>query len=267
MVNNLSMVFIAITIAIAILLPAALIIYFAKNYKISFRTVLGGVITFIVFVLVLEKLVHFYVLILNKSTASVMNNPWVFMLYAGLMAGIFEEVGRFIIFKIFLKKDRQWKDAVGFGIGHGGIEAILLVALSNINLLVYATLINENAFQTMVDKLGPSAQPLLAIKEQLITQPPYTWLLSGFERIFAMAIQIALSILVLYAVKERRTIFLFLAVLIHAVIDFPAALYQKGVITNVLILEGVYLVFGIIAVAFIIKAKRLFNSEQQNFAG
>ncbi|MFY0579172.1 YhfC family glutamic-type intramembrane protease [Cystobacter fuscus] len=40
---------------------------------------------------------------------------------------MFEETARLIAFKYPLKDFRRWRDAVGFGIGHGGLESAVLV--------------------------------------------------------------------------------------------------------------------------------------------
>ena len=41
--------------------------------------------------------------------------------------------------------------AVGAGLGHGGIEAIVIVGMTYINNLLYSAMINTGAFDTMVE--------------------------------------------------------------------------------------------------------------------
>lgn len=67
---------------------------------------------------------------------------------------------------------------------------------------------------------------------------PHMFLVSGFERMFALSLQVALSLLVLYGVRKKKFRYVMLAVLIHAAVDFPAALYQKGIIPDILIIEA-----------------------------
>ena len=57
---------------------------------------------------------------------TIQSNIWTYGLFLGFTAGLFEEVGRYLAF-ILILKNLDWKNAVAFGIGHGGIEAILLV--------------------------------------------------------------------------------------------------------------------------------------------
>lgn len=80
------------------------------------------------------------------------------------------------------------------------------------------------------------------------------------ERCFAISIHIGLSILVLYAVKNRKYIYYILAILLHALVDFPAALAQKGIL-SVWAVEGVAFTACIIGICWAIKSKKAFNTD------
>jgi len=57
-----------------------------------------------------------------------------------LLAGLFEETARYILFKFILKKNQTWNESVYVGLGHGGTEKIIfgaLAALAFINMLAY----------------------------------------------------------------------------------------------------------------------------------
>ena len=64
-----------------------------------------------------------------------------------------------------------------------------------------------------------------------------------------MLFHIALSIVVFYAVKRSKVALYLLAILLHALFDVPAALYQKGVITSLPILESFMFVFAAVLIA------------------
>ena len=53
--------------------------------------------------------------------------PWVYGLFLGVTAGLAEESARWIAVKCFLKEKRSFEHGLAFGLGHGGIEAMLLV--------------------------------------------------------------------------------------------------------------------------------------------
>ncbi|MBL4932421.1 YhfC family intramembrane metalloprotease [Clostridium paridis] len=260
MVSTVSVFFMVITIIISIILPIALVVYFYKKERISIKTVLIGAVAFFIATQVLEKSVHIVVLTKITVTAEVLKNPILYMLYGGLMAGIFEETARFIIFKFVLKNKKEWKDGLAYGLGHGGIEAILIAGLGFLNNLILAIMINTGTYNKLIDTSGVAANTLENAKNALIDTQSYYWLISGIERIFALGIQVGLSLLVLYAIKERKYKFFFLAIIFHALIDFPAVLYQVGIV-NIFIVEiGAFISF-VIALLFIKKSKGLFTRD------
>ncbi|MBP1915576.1 putative membrane protein YhfC [Lederbergia galactosidilyticus] len=244
------------SIVIAIGLPIVLVVLFKKKFGISLYVLLIGMATFLVFALILENIPHVYFLTINSSTSEWFKNPWLYMLYGGLMAGIFEETGRLIMMKYVLKKYRGWKDGLAFGLGHGGFEAAVLVGISSISTIAMAIMINNGSFDSII-----AADPSLeVVKEQLTGSSALVWL-GGIERISAIAIQLGLSILVMYGVKNRKLIFYFLAILIHALIDFPAALYQTGTIENIFVVEIIIAIIAVIAIIWIVKSRRLFKES------
>ena len=52
---------------------------------------------------------------------------WINLLVLSLTAGLFEETARWLMLQRFATATRGWSNAVMFGAGHGGIEAILLI--------------------------------------------------------------------------------------------------------------------------------------------
>ena len=95
---------------------------------------------------------------------------------------------------------------------------------------------------------------LSRLQDMLIQQPAYLYFLGSLERIMALVLQIAFTMLVLYAVKQKKYIFLVYAILFHAFVDFFAALYQTKTI-NIFVAEGITLLFTIGAVVLIRKMK------------
>jgi len=83
----------------------------------------------------------------------------------------------------------------------------------------------------------------------------------GLERLFVLCIQIGSSVLVLYAVKNkgfRRYLLLLSAILIHAAVDFPVGLLQKGV-GNMWIVGGLEFFWAVVAIAAIILFKPMYE--------
>jgi uncharacterized membrane protein YhfC len=90
----------ALSAIMSIALPIILFIFFHKKYKAPFLPMITGIIAFILFVLVLERSIH--LVVLNRF--ALIKKPLIYMLYGTLMAGIFEETARFILFNLLKRK-------------------------------------------------------------------------------------------------------------------------------------------------------------------
>lgn len=260
MVSNLSMGFMMFSIIISFLLPVGLGIYFYRKQKISMKAVVIGALIFIVFSQVLEKTMH--IIVLNPKSASgeyLKNHIIIYAIYGAFAAGIFEEVGRYIGFKFLLKGKTQWKDGIAYGIGHGGIESIFIVGFSLINNMVYASMINSGTFEKLLSGKLPSGT-INQLKHTLINTNSYLFALGGIERIFAITAHIAMSLIVLYGIKNRKSIYLLYAIIFHAAIDFPAVFSQEGVL-SVWVVEGIMIIIFVISIIIIRKLKVNFNKE------
>ena len=260
MVSGASIAVMMLTILLAGFLPIGLLIYLYVRERISFKAVGVGVLVFILFVMVLERLLHWYVLQVNPPTSLLLKQPLWYALYGGLAAGIFEETGRYVGFRLLLPRLRRWKDGVAYGLGHGGIETLLFGALSGVQNLIYAFYINAGVLES---KLGAQMPPYIVgqIRMGLLGTPAYMFAIGGLERVFALLIQVGLSLVVLYGIKTRQIAFLFYAILIHALIDIPAALYQAQQF-NIWLVEGLAMVAAVLSFIFIVWARRLFASAE-----
>jgi len=251
MVPVLSLVFMVITILITIGLPIAIFLYFRKKYGAPAIPMVVGAAAFILFALILESIVH--QLVLRPDAAgdiALRQQPVLYMLYGGFMAGLFEETARFIAFHIMKKKYNNFSTALAYGIGHGGIESVILAGITMISSFVLAITINTGLIEASKSALsGAALEQLNTQIAALVTTSPYMFLVSAYERIGAISIHMALTVLVFYAVMRRDKWWLFpAAIVLHAIIDFPAALYQTGAISSIFVIEaGV----GICAIALI----------------
>ncbi|MDR0320615.1 MAG: YhfC family intramembrane metalloprotease [Treponema sp.] len=236
-ISVLSIIFMAVSAVISIGLPIALFIFLYKKHGAKFLPMIIGAAAFIIFALILESAIHFFVL----KTFSLKEKPLIYILYGIFMAGIFEETARFISFKILQKKNYTGiSTGLSYGVGHGGIEAVLLAGVSMVSAIVLSIIINTGSIEIITNKLEGTALEQMNVQiDLLVTTKSYMFLLSGIERTFAIIIQISLSVIVFYSVFCKNKMWLFpLAILLHAIIDLPAAAYQVGVIKNVLLVEG-----------------------------
>ena len=220
-VPTLSIVFMAAAMTFAFAAPIALLIYYKKKGAQILPFFIGCAV-FVVFALILESLVHNIVLKGLPVGEKILGNTLLYALYGGLMAGLFEETGRFLAFKTVLKKRLgNDRNALMYGAGHGGIEAILLLGFAYAGNIVMSIMINTG----LADKLtaGLSGDVLAQMRAALATlteTAPSTYLLAIVERCVAIATHISLSVLVWFAAKKPGKLWLYpLAILLHAALD------------------------------------------------
>lgn len=245
LVSTSSILWMTISGLIALFVPIAAYVLVRLRYKTPFFPVAIGAASFLVSALLLERLVH--TLLLNQANifAFLHSQWWVWGLYGGLMAGIFEESARLVAFCFLLRRSYQYATIGGmfaYGIGHGGFEAIALCTFPMLSNIVLSLLFNSGGADALTG-FGLSALSVTS----LMQTPSFVFFISALERTIAFSFHIAASCLVWMAVSGRgpRRLFL-LAILFHTIFNFPAALLSFGIITNVLIIEAIFLVLAAI---------------------
>jgi uncharacterized membrane protein YhfC len=232
--SNVSILFLFVSAAAATILPIGATIYLGRRYNTSWKAALIGALIFILF----QPILRFPLLKLlqgtNWFTYNSVVNPWVIAIVLGFSAAIFENVGRFIAFKFLLKDRLQWKNGIAYGLGHGGIEAILFAGVHLINAIIAGI-------------YNPS----------LINQAPALYLVGGLERVFAMIFHIAASLIILYGVRNKKYRYLFYAILAHGILDSSI-----GFIKNIAALEAWIGAFAVFLLVVIIRKIRKSSSEK-----
>lgn len=202
---------------------------------------LVGAVTFTLFAMVLEQGLH-YLVLMTPLGNTIRNNIWLYALYGGLAAGVFEETGRLAAFKGFLKKRTEPVTALSYGLGHGGMEAFLVVGLTMVSNLALAFLAGKGAL---------TDPAMAAMAETLAGTPAYMFLLAGFERVMAIALHMANSVLVFAAATRPGRLRLFpLAVTAHAGANFIAVTanaFFGPVVTELAVLAFTALVVALAA--------------------
>jgi uncharacterized membrane protein YhfC len=232
-----------------------LMIFFICRRRMTLlgRNVLVGAGVFFLFSQVLEKALHAYLLKTNPATAAWFHaHSIAFALYGCLAAALFEEVGRYLGMRFFVTASGNPGTAVAYGIGHGGLEAILIGSVAMAETFVFANLLNSGRFEAT---LGPTLPPdALAQLRAGLEQLTVAGLAIGtLERLVAMLIQIGLSLVVWRAVDEKHFGFLALAILLHALIDFPAGLFQAGQMSSLAVGGPILVIGAALAALFIYK--------------
>ena len=152
---------------------------------------------------------------------------------------------------------------VGYGVGHGGAEMLLLFGLGSISTLAMAIMLNSGQTDALLAQTPASAhEQLQAQLDQICTTQAPTYLLGIWERISAIILQISLSVLVWTAVRKggRWMWLLPAAILIHAFVDGLLVFLQKSV--SMFGLEAICFVEAIIIACFaLFIAKKAWKNE------
>lgn len=256
MIQQSEIIIMAVTGIIAVMLPFIFMLVLSRKFKVRWLPLILGIAVFILFALILEQLMHLFVLKPQPdgSIALISNAPWLYVLYGVFAAGIFEETGRLLAFLITKRHYKDIDSAVSYGIGHGGIEAAAIVGLGMLNGIIFAVLLNSGS---------ESLNALPIPKEDLIaSQPWYMYAIAIGERILAMSLHIGLSIIVFASVMMKRKWWLFpAAIILHALANTTAAMMQAGLLTNI------YLMYSgliIMTIATITIAVRLVKEYRKN---
>ena len=222
----------------------AFLVLILKKFRISLRPFLIGCAVWFVFAMILEQFMHLAVL-QSPVGGNIQSSKWLYALYGGLAAGVFEESGRFLAMKYLLRKEHgDDRNALSYGAGHGGFEAVFLLITGMINNLVYSVMINNGTSDQLLSTLdGAQAEALQKAFDSLIQSSPATFIVGPVERISAVILHIALSVLVWLAVTRKKTWLFPLAVFLHAFVDgFVVILSKSGV--GMLPLEAIVFVMA-----------------------
>ncbi len=215
-------------LGIAVPVAAALVWRFGAN-KGTLKATFIGAGMFFLFAMVLERLLHMLVIPL------VIYEPVMYVIYGALAAGIFEETARCLSFRFLMKKSRSAENAVSYGLGHGGCEMLLLMGLTAVNALALIAVVNsaDSGLAGIPSDISDAIDYNLIIS-QLSGYAKLTMsgaLVGIFERIVAMVLHVSLSVLVMESVMIKGRAWLYpAAIIIHALMDVPAVLYQCGAI-------------------------------------
>ena len=226
-----SIILMSVNALLGFSVPIGLSLYLVRKHHARFSTILTGAGVFILFALVLESIMHQLVL-KGPHGAAIMENTFLFAVYGGLAAGVFEETGRFLSMKFLMKKEPSTPlPGVAYGIGHGGAEMIIIFGITMIGNLSLSALINSGQADAIFSKVPEEAAgQLQAQLDQLQALGAGTLLVGLWERFSALILHVGLSMLVWVAVRKGgKWLWLFpAAIALHALVDAGAVLLQKS---------------------------------------
>lgn len=254
MIPTLSIIGMAVSGAIAILLPVVLAIVFYRSHRFRISFLFMGAVAFFISQIILRSTI-LNLLALTSFHKRMVENLVYLVIVGAFSAGLFEESARYGGFSLLKKNGLTWADAVAFGIGHGGVESILLVGLSQISNVVTSILIQTGTFDSMVaSSLGEKAGEIKAV---YLDTAPALFFASGLERILVMPVHICLSVLVCLAIIKKKPILLIISILLHTLVNVPAVFAQVFEL-NIWLVEGILFIMSAAMLYGIIRLKKSF---------
>jgi uncharacterized membrane protein YhfC len=152
-------------------------------------------------------------------------------IFLGLMAGIIEELVRFLALSRFFPRKSLGltrERTLLFGVGWGGIESIF-VALALLTTLASYILLVSGSLESILSTANISDPAQLAALDLLRELTPVDIIPGLVERIMTLILQIAFTMIVFLAVLKGQWIFLLGAIAWHAALDavvvFTASVY------------------------------------------
>ncbi len=266
MISSMTLIACFVTLFIALLLPVIAISVLSFQHK-GGKMISAWILGAAGFV-VTQLLIRLPILTALQNQPWFMsfseNNGFLFAFGLAFTAGLFELAGRFVVAKL-MQKNLNYHRSLAAGLGHGGIEAMILVGITYLNNILYIFMINSGTFDAVVNEAvaaGVDVSALLLVKDQLISASPALFLLAGSERILAMIAHLAMSLLVCHGVYTGKPLKSALICLgIHTLLDLTAGismLIGKGLSQTAayVIIYAILTVMAVLSVLIIRKIRR-----------
>lgn len=242
-INWLLLVVYVIIILIEIGLPVGLGIWLLRKYKSSWVLVVTGVAAY-----ALAELIHIPALngiqtLFNNGTLAVPPTKWLPLvngLIVGALAGILENITRWVGFKINGKNSNPFRSSVALALGHGGIQFLMVGVLLAINL---CTVLFYNAGAQIAKGASmASVQSFMAQIQSYWASPWYYGALNLFEHLATFVSQFVITVMVWKAVAQRKPLWLLWAVL-YQTLNTGVVTFLSGMNWGLWEIEGIIALF------------------------
>lgn len=177
-------------------------------------------------------------------------NPRLYIVVSACYAALLELAGRCAGAGL-LRKDMTFTQALAAGMGHGGIESIILISVSYVNNLVMLEILQNGQLDAMIAEAaanGTDTAELTAAALAIQAPSAGLFLLAGLERILTMICQACMTVMVFYGFHRKQALSWLLKCFgIHFLIDC-ISLVNELVDTDYLAYIIIYTLLSIAAV-------------------
>lgn len=252
-----------VTVVFVIVYPLVLAIIAHRRLGVSWRYFGFGALIFFLFQVISRvPAVQLIQGLITPQLVASKTLLFVWLAILALTAGLFEEVGRYIGYRWLMgREEKTWNKAVMYGIGHGGLESMLLVGGMLILILVQVITFSNMDLNTL-----PASQRALIVEQlnAINAQPAWTTLFQVWERLWTVPFHIAMSVVVLQVFRRNNIGWLWLAILAHAILDFTAVAIPQALgpdLSSSLVVEGLVAISGIVSLWVIWKLRDRWEAE------
>jgi uncharacterized membrane protein YhfC len=242
-----------VAIAFDVLMPVAAVLWARRRLGVAWKVVAVGALAFALsqlFTRVPATQVAQYFLRDTLRASALALNLW--LVFLSLTAGLLEETARLLAFKHPLKDFRRWKDAVGFGLGHGGLESALLIAGLALIGLINAMVLTRMDLSTL--PLTPEQlEQVRTAKVQVAALRWWEPLLGAYERVGALVLHVALSVLVLQRFVRDQRRWYWLAVGLHALANQSTVMMMRA--AGPVAAQGTLTLFALVSLWVILRLR------------
>lgn len=252
MISNLSIFFMILSVMLSTGLPIYFSIYMHKKYGVSLKAVVVGALMFFIFQFVLRIPILTYIQSMTWYKGFASSYTVITLILIALSAALFETAGRYIGLKYLLIKKLDWENSIAYGIGHGGIESIMLVGINYIAIAALSIMSNYGRVDA-------------SLVSQLVSVSPAIYLAGGLERVFTMMFHVGAAMLVAYGILTGRKKYILYCLLAHTAVDTIAPL-MNALGINVWVIESFVAVVGVLSLIYVLKSKRLFDELSKSKA-
>ena len=145
-VSSASITGMVVSLILCVAAPVALCILLKRKTGVKLSDMLLGAVTFVIFAMFLEQMLHLAMSAVFGEKLT--GNLWLSALYGGAAAAVFEEFGRLIAMKYFLGSQLEKENALMYGVGHGGVEALFVGGLTCVSNLATVSMVNGGKLES-----------------------------------------------------------------------------------------------------------------------
>lgn len=235
-----------------LVLPVVILLVLCFKHKISPKPMWFGVLAFFVSQICLRLPILSVLKTQAWFISFAKHDTTVYIFLLAFTAGLFEETARYVGAKFCLKKEHAYRDAIGFGLGHGFCECILIVGLTEISNLTACLMVNTGALTASTAAGKQTINVLLSLTITAL-------FMAVWERVSTVLFHVFETVLIFRGVRESKIRWYFLALAAHTIVDSVPMLAARS---NPWLYESIIFAVGILGLVYVLKVKPKFQNME-----